>query len=171
MFLHSFNQRYERRIKVDTRLYQPISFLKRSQKCRMCITRGVPPIYRQMCWQFRIRASVVDVVAGLRAGRPRISGFVSCRRQKFAFSPKCLDLSWVARCSLSSGYRRFSPGKRSVVAWSCFRSSLYRIEVKNVWTSTSIPSGVFVLWRWYKHRDTLILHKSFKDIKFRFTFA
>jgi hypothetical protein len=120
----------------------PISFLNLSQKCRRCIPRGVPPIYSQMCWKFMSRASLVDV----GSGRPRVRGFVSCRRQKYCLFLQnfqtCLELHTVP---YPVGIDFCSPGAE----WSrreAERSPLYRVEVKNGWISTSIPSGVFVLW-------------------------
>lgn len=122
-----------------------ISFLKRSQKSRKCFPRGVPPVYSQMCSQFRSRASVIGVVAGLRAGRPRVWGSFPAGARNLPFLQNVqtdLELHSVP-------YLIGTDSCSSGADWSrreAEPSPLSRIEVKNAWTNTSIPSGVFVLW-------------------------
>ena len=136
-----------------------ISFLKRSQKWRRCFPRGVPPFYSQMCSQFRSRASVVRVMAGLRAGRSRVRGsFPACARNLPFLQNVQTDLE-LHSVPYPVGTDICSPG----ADWSR-PSPLSSVEVKNAWIITSISSCVFLLLCWFKHGDILILYKYIKHI-------
>lgn len=122
-----------------------ISFLKSSQKSRRCFPRGVPPIYSQMGSQFRSRTIVIGVVAGLRAGRPRVRGSFPAGARNLPFLQNVQTDLELHSVPYPNGTDSCSSGED----WSrreAETSPLSRIEVKNAWTNTSIPSGVFVLW-------------------------
>lgn len=70
-----------------------VKFLTRSQKCQRFTPRGVLPKYSQTRSEFRNRASLVDVVAALRFGRPRDRSSISWKKKEFVFSPNSPDRS------------------------------------------------------------------------------
>lgn len=98
MFLLSFSQRYERRIKVDTRLYGLDKLFKVFSEVSGLFSQRPTAILQAMCSLFRSRANVVGVVAVLQAGRPRVRGSFPAGARKFTFLQNvqtCLELHLV----------------------------------------------------------------------------